>query len=116
MLAGSLRVAEHACAFHDDITAEVAPRKGCRIALGAHGNGLAVDHELTAFDAHLTREAAVDAVVLEQVGQRVHAGQVIDGNNFHAVFGEELAEGQTADAAESVDGNLGHGVGFAFRC
>ena len=71
---------------------------------------------MAAFDTHLAGKAAVDAVVLEKVSQRIDAGEVVDRDDFDALLVEELAEGQTADAAESIDGNLGHGVGFAFRC
>jgi hypothetical protein len=50
----------------------------------------------------------VNAVVLQQVGQRLNIGQVVDGTYFYALFGEELSERQSADAAESVNGNFGH--------
>ena len=116
VLTSPIRVAENPRALDHHIATEIPPGQCRWVALRTHRHGLPMNHKLAVLHAHFTREAAVNAVVLEQVSERIHAREVVDGNDVDALFGEELAERKTADAAESVDGNLGHGVRFAFRC
>jgi hypothetical protein len=44
------------------------------------------------------------------MGQNLRFGEVVDGDYFHAVVGNQVAEGQAADAAKSIDGNFFHAL------
>ena len=50
----------------------------------------------------------MNAVVFEEVCQRFDVGQVVDGNHLECRTADQLTEGQTADAAKSVDSNALH--------
>src|SRR5215217_6760480 len=50
--------------------AEIAPGQLARVALLEHLEGLATDGDVVGRGLHLVAEAAQDAVVLQQVGQR----------------------------------------------
>ena len=89
-----------------------------RILLGGHldrADRLAVvcDGDAVALDLHLAGKAAVHAVVAEQVGVRLDAAEVVDGDG-HDVLGAAFDDGaqyEATDAPESVDGDLdGHDV------
>jgi hypothetical protein len=68
-----------------DLDAGVAPRDLRRLTFGRHRYRLPVDDEAAL--AHLDRalEAAVVAVVLEQVGVGLVVHQVVDGDDFQLV-------------------------------
>jgi len=60
-------VGEDAGGLDHDLDAVVAPRNLPGVALGDHGDALAVDHEVAVDDIDFARVAAVVGVVLEQV-------------------------------------------------
>ena len=66
-----------------------------------------VDHETAFPGLDAAGEAAVVRVVLEQIGQRLVVGQVIDGDDFEIVRVAlpDGAEDLATDAAETVDSN-----------
>ena len=81
--------------------------------LSAGLNGLAVFFEdrFLGIDGVevLADEAAVaflGGVVLQEVGEHLRAGKVIDGNDFIAFGTKHLTESKTADASESVNRNF----------
>src|SRR6185312_5359170 len=56
------------------------------------------------------------AVVLQQVGECGGCRQIVEGDDLElGVALQECAEGVAADAAESVDGDAGHGGPFVCR-
>ena len=56
----------------------------------------------------LAVEAALDGVVLQQVGEGLGVGEVVDGDDLDVrTLLEGGAEEVTADAAEAVDTNAG---------
>ena len=48
----------------------------------------------------------MDAVVLQQVCEGLYVGQIVDGDDLEVGAADQLTEGQTADAAKSVDSNV----------
>ena len=77
------------------------------IALGEHLERRAVDRDRLAVDLDLAREAAEDRVVLEQVGERLRVGEVVDGDELEVGAGRVGgAEDVAADAPEAVDADL----------
>ena len=99
-----LRLGEAAGRLDDDVNAEVAPRELGGVALLKHDDRLAVDDDLVAVELDLGVDAARDAVVLEQVGERRVVGEVVDGDDLEvAALGKCGAEEVTANAAEAVD-------------
>ena len=68
----------------------------------------AVDHEVGAVDGDLPRVAAVGRVVLQQVRERRHAGDVVHADDVDVVVAGGPRD-QAADPAEPVHGDpYGH--------
>ncbi len=121
MALGFFRVGEQAGGLDHDFDAEFLPRQTVRGA-GAHDlDVVAVDDDDVVFRevrrgflrGNRAREAALGGVVFEQVGEVVRRNDVADGDDVEggsevALF-DEGAEDKAADAAESVDGDGGHG-------
>ena len=106
----ALTTREEARRLEDDRDVELLPRQCGRIALGKHPNLLAVDRDAAVGHLNLMAETAEHGVVLEQVRKRLRIGQVVDGNDLDRGLAQVGgAEDVTADAAEAVNGNAGHG-------
>ena len=83
------------------------------------------DADGVAVDGHFVREAAMHAVVAEQMGVGLHRAEVVDRHHVDVLAAgfEDRADDVAADAAKSVDGNsdghfflpgrMGCGIGFA---
>ncbi|MCY1371374.1 hypothetical protein D9M69_585140 [compost metagenome] len=110
MLLGGDLVQEQAGGFDDDVCADLVPLQVRGIAFLREADLLAVDHQRVAFDADVTLEAAVHAVVLQHVGQVVGLQQVVDRHDLDvAEVLDGAAQHVAADAAEAVDADLdGH--------
>ena len=108
--AGGVVGEEKACAFEHVVGANLAPLEVVWISLGADTDHLAIHHQLSVFDGHLTLEAAMGGVVTEHVGQVVDLDKVVNTNDLHVRQGHGTAEGKAADAAETVNADAnGHG-------
>ena len=95
---------EEAGGLDDDVDAEVAPRQGARVALGEHLHRVAGDLDALAVGGDVLLEDAQDAVVLQQVGERLGAGQVVDRHDLDVLAaGRDRPPEVAADATESVD-------------
>ena len=108
---------EDAGAFQNDVDAELAPGQLGEVALGQHLDrrqrlaGRGADVERVALELGLAGEAAMHAVVAEQVRVGGGRGEVVDRHHLDvvaAVLGQR-AQDVAADPAEAVDGYLrGH--------
>ena len=90
----------------DDVHAEVAPRQPLRVALGEHLDDLPVDGDAVSIGSNCPGEPPEDAVVLEQVGEHLRGGDVVDGDDLEV--GGALPGGTqhvASDPAEAVDAN-----------
>ena len=58
--------------------------------------------------ADVAAVGTLSGIILQQMGQHLGAGQVVDGDHFVALGTEHLTERQTANAAETVDRNFDH--------
>ena len=104
VLGGVVALREQAGRLDHDVDAEVAPGQRRGIALGEHLDRLAVDDDRPVALGDLAREAAEDRVVLEQVGERAHVGDVVDGDELELGPGLVGGPEQVApDAPEAVD-------------
>ena len=102
---------EEAGGLDDDVDAELAPGEVGRVALGEDLDDVAVDDDVAVLDLDGLLQAAADGVVLEQVGQGLGAGEVVDGNDLKVrTLCECCAEVVAADAAKAVDTNTGRHV------
>src|SRR5215472_14953347 len=92
-------------AFERDIDAELTPRELGRIALGGDADLAAADIHPVVAARDFAREAAVDAVIPEQVCVGLDRPQIVDPNDLY--LGMLVLTGrpqnQPADAAEAVD-------------
>jgi hypothetical protein len=105
VLARVVGLGEDAGRFDDDVAAEVAPAEGCRVLLGEHLDRLVPDADAVVDDAHVLGELAENRVVLEQVGQRLVVGEVVDRQHLDigSGVGQHRAEHVASDAPETVD-------------
>ena len=73
-------------------------------------HGLAVFLEDRLLGAHgiLVLVGALSGIILEQVGQHLRAGQVVDSDNLITLGIKHLAESKTTDAAKAIDSNSNH--------
>ena len=105
---GLLRIRKHTGRFHNNVNALLSPRKVRGIALGSDLNLFALDHQVAVDHTHFTGVGTVDAVVLQQMCEGVHIGQVVDGGHFKLRPRHELSESQAADSAKTIDCNALH--------
>jgi hypothetical protein len=82
VLRGVVAGGEEAGRLDHHVDAEVAPGQRRRIALGEHLQRSAVDRDRVPVDADLAGEAADARVVLEQVGEGLRIGEVVDGDEL----------------------------------
>src|SRR5699024_424306 len=101
---GGLGVGEDAGGLDDDDDADLDQRQVLRVTLGPDGYALAVDGDGLVVVGHLGIELAHDRVVLEQVGEGLVVGQVVDRHNLNVgALRDDGAEEVAPDAAEAVD-------------
>ena len=91
-----------------EVHTQLAPWKLCRVLDGGNANLFAVDDQAVWRMRNRALESAVCRVVLEQVRQGGGVGQVVDGYNLNVGTYDEVAKGEAADAAKSVDSDLIH--------
>ena len=108
VLAQAFGIGEEAGGFNDYVNAQLAPRQLRGVFDGRYLNGFSVDDQAVFRVLHRSLELSVGGVVLQQMGQNLRFGEVVDGDYFQAVVGNQVAEGQAADAAKSIDGNFFH--------
>src|SRR4028118_1716868 len=104
VLAGVVGLGEEPGGLDDDVDAEVAPRQVRRVALGEHLHRRPADRDAVAVGGDLLGQDAEDAVVLQQVGEDLVAGQVVDRHDLDVLAaGRGRPPEVAADPAEPVD-------------
>jgi len=104
VLAGVGGLGEEAGRLDHHVDAEVAPGQRTRVALGQDFDLLAVDRDAGVGDRDLVLERAENAVVLQQVGHRLHVAEVVGGDDLDVLMtGVDRTPEVAADAAEAVD-------------
>ncbi len=102
-----LALGEPAGALHDDVDAQLTPRKLLGIRLGQHRDVQTIGLEMPVGHRDLAREAPVHAVVFQQ--KSVHFGrpEIVDRHEIEVLAAslQERPEGEPADPAESIDGD-----------
>ena len=98
---------EDAGPLDHDVDAQLAPGALGRVADGDGLDLLAVDDQVLVVVLDRAGKAAVGAVVLQQRGQHLVVGQVVDGDHFELVAAfDQAAKRQPADAAKTIDGDF----------
>src|SRR6476659_7208885 len=69
-------------ALEDDVDAELVPRQTPGVGFGEDWNLRTVDDERVSASRDLAGERSVDGVVLEQRGERLNVGDVVDRNEL----------------------------------
>ena len=107
VLASARRIGEEAGRLNDDVGADLGPRQAAGVALREHGKTLlALDRDLTIAGDDVLAEPTKDAVVLEQVRERLRVRQVVDGNDLDISSGSLHGTVEVAaDAAKAIDTN-----------
>src|SRR4029078_13472112 len=98
---------ENAGAFHRNVDAEILPGQLRRIALGRDLDRPVSATDRVSFDGHLAGEAAVHAVVAQQVRVGFNRTEVVDANDFNVLatgFGNG-AKDIAPDAPKPVNAN-----------
>ena len=97
-------VREYAGALEGHVNLQGGPRKLGGVLDGADGDRDAVDHDIGAVGLHYAVKAAVHAVILQQVGQHLGIGQVVDADDVELLAPRPHGtKNDTADAPEPVN-------------
>ena len=81
MLGSKFTRLEDAGGFNNDVDAELAPGQVLGIALAEHLGGMAVGHKAVFGNLDRVECAAVDGIVLQQMGHRGNVAQVVNRND-----------------------------------
>ena len=101
-------VGEEAGGLDDDVHAQLAPGQLGGVAVSQHADGLAVDDDVLLVVGDLSVQTTHDGVKLEEVGESLDVGEVVDGDDLEVdSLLQSGAEEVAADAAEAVDTNAG---------
>src|SRR6202522_1442682 len=95
-----------ASGFDDHLSAGRRPVELSGVALRKYFELLAVDRDEVLACGDGVGQVAQDGIVLEQVGQRGRAGQVIHRHKFDCRISERRAKNVAANTAKAVDANL----------
>jgi hypothetical protein len=107
MLRRGLALGEDAGAFERDIDPQLLPRQFRRIALGGDADLALAGVEPVLARADLGREAAVHAVVFQEMRVGRDRPEIVDPDDLELLLRmlERGAHDQAADAAETIDRN-----------
>jgi hypothetical protein len=107
MLRRRLALGEEAGAFERDIDLQALPRQLGRVALGQHLDLAAAGVHPALAGGDLAVEAAMDAVVFQEMRVGLDRTQIVDRNHLEIVDAPliERAEDEPPDAPEPIDGN-----------
>ena len=97
---------ELAGGLDDDVDTEVLPGQLAGVLVGQDLDRPAVDDDRVVGRLNLALEAAEDGVVLEQVGQGLGVGDVVDRHELELGVARGGPEHVAADASETVDADL----------
>ena len=109
VLAGSRMVNENSGGFHHKVHIVVTPGQLLRVATSKTGNQFAVHHQAAFGRFHRALEPAVGGVIFQQVREALGGEQVVNCANFNVGIGDRTAKHQSANASETVNGNLNRG-------
>ena len=105
---GFFAAGEETGAFQDNVYTQLAPRQFCGVLDGRDTNLFSVDNQAIGSVRHCALKTTMGRVVLQQVGQGRSVGEVVDSYNLNVGTYDEVAKGEAADAAKSVDCDLIH--------
>src|SRR3989475_7452658 len=103
MVGGVVAVREAAGGLDHVIHAQVAPGKVLRVLHGQDLDGPTVDDQVVVLRFNRDIQRAVDRIVLDQVGEGLGVGQVVDRDEFQGRIAQGRAQYVAPDAAEPVD-------------
>ena len=103
---GFVFAGEEAGAFEDDVHTQLAPRQFFRVSVGEDFDFFTVDDEVVTFEFGGAVEATLRGVIFEEVQQHVGRSEVVNGDDFDIFRFVHLAQSETADTSESVDGDF----------
>jgi len=107
--------AVEACAFENNVNADLAPGKLVCLSHSIDLEGFAVNCDGTCLIvslysvktfADLAAVAALRCIVLEQLSKHRGLGKIVDSDNFVAFSTEHLSESETANAAKTINSNF----------
>ena len=101
--AASSRLVKRPVRLEHDVDAERLPRQLRRILHREDLELVLVDGDPVALGGDVGLEVAEDRVVLQQVGERLGVGQIVDRDDVDAAVVHGGAHDVAADAAEPVD-------------
>ncbi len=98
-------VGEETGRLEHDVDAQILPGQLGRVAQRQHFELVAVHGDAVGFGLDLRVQVAQHRVVLQQVGERVRAGQIVDCDEIDVLIAERGAHDVAADASEPVNAN-----------
>src|SRR5262245_26393651 len=103
VLRRGVAVGEEPGRLEHHVDAEILPRQLRRILHRQHLELVAVDRDAVLFGFDACVQVSKHRVVLQQVGERMGVGEIVDGDEVNLAIAERRPHDVPADAAEPVD-------------
>src|SRR5262249_7962616 len=97
---------ELASAFNNIVYAQCAPGEFGRVALAENLKGIVVNYHGIAVEAYFTRVHAMDAVILEDIGEVLRVGEIVDGHHIKVAMHFGDPGDDASNTTETIDRNF----------
>ena len=97
---------ELAGAVNNIIHAQGAPGEFGRISLAEDLKGIVVNHHGITVEAHFTRVHPMDAVILEEIGEVLRVGEIVDGHHIKVATHFGNPGDDASNTTETIDSNF----------
>ena len=103
MTGGLLLGQEQTGGLDDVLSAHLGPGQVGGVALGEHGDGLAIDHDVAALGGDGALELAVHGIELQHIRQIIGGAEIIDAHDLDVGVIHAAAHDHTTDTAKPID-------------
>ena len=102
--------------LHDNVNAHGSPIEVPRLLDVVEGNCHSVDHEICALKLDRLGEAAINRVVLQEIGECLGVCDVGDGPDLDCAVGVQQTEDVAPNSAEAHEADAGHPFSNPIAC
>src|ERR1700688_1584977 len=99
-------VGEMAGGFDDDLRADGLPGQGSGIFFLEDFNDLAIDRNAVGPGSNFVGKVAENGIVLQQMGESLRIGEVVDGHEIQVFVCECGAKNVASDASKTINANF----------
>src|SRR5262249_31424688 len=99
---------ERAGAVNHIVHAQCAPAECGRVSLAEDLKGIVVNHHGMTVEAYVTRVHPMDAVILEDIGEVLRIGEIVDGHHIKVATHLGNPGDDASDTTKTIDRNFWH--------